>query len=1187
MAAQERTVKRNSTSSPLVLQLDFLSEEEENYNEEDLRRLKESILSAKGMVREANSLSSEMEKDVKFEVSLQIRREFLSPRRKGAPKRKRPHEVVIAVSYAQNESRNTTWSADKLEDKLVDMRDVYQRLQDGASKDELEMNDPFYDQESPVLIGVANLFLECLYHDVELKYSPPIINQKGEISGQLDVKIRRCQSADQTEDTTDFILRDSTPEKKGDDVYRNIRVSVVGASLPLISKWCKGIFCQYDFFNHKEVTVRPLRDVNGVIIHRGKVLFKNEHIFPVVATDEFIDYIAYDCIRFEVYGSRSTGFSQTLVEPRTLKYRSLSERWSELLKRFEMIVEVMEQNETGEYEPVELVEKVDNVTGGVFRLKQGQSRRLRVVINAVENFGSGPIAFDAVEKIAVGSVVHQRREAISLDSYTDIGLERLRERWSLALMKQRAFLDEQIRRIVDKSDRSRYDMERESELIDEWTLLQWERQAVTEPMPGTGIPGTPSVGNRHLGPTMETKMTLVFLDLTEETMILGDAAVIADDYFLDGEDEDEIMTDLPIVKKGDGQVTAVAAWDSSLHDNMNLRKLTKPKERVYIVVKVTARLSHPLPVRLVLRKRICVKIIGKVPVFTSTLKQMFARGDKRVHCGAVYEIVAGIPKNPGMDYSASLNLEEKEEEEANVLDRVSRGVSSVMSIMALDRLRQEVAVKHRVANLGRSLKKLPPPMTKPFLSLSRADLFEDFEETPSSIFQPLPAALASAISKEEVERQKDVDHWSNDNSVQEWELITMRERLEAMSRALIGKEEEVERLQESSRHLLARSQKADEALIASRAAQREAEEAQASAQEALTLSLVAQASAKEAQASAQEAHASAQERANRLEGIVAELRALCQEKERRLNSAKEQNDLLHIPLADVKMTTIRLGGGAYGEVKVGYWRGCPVAVKTFFECLDTDYYLDLFKQEIAICSRARHPNIVFLCGVTTVNDTPLRIVTELLEGSLSDVIKASVRCKEPLSLREQIDLASGMTAGISYLHQLGPNGILHGDIRSTNVVVTSLMEAKICDLGAARFAQVSLSAGPLSPEYLAPERSPEKGPRMHNTKMADVYSLGVTVIELMIGQHPVVSCRIEHLSKVAHPDVKQMCLRLIEEDPSARPGADECLAVLELIQESCAYNECAAKRMVKGKFHGEGQVSLVLGPWAQRRIVQT
>ena len=189
-----------------------------------------------------------------------------------------------------------------------------------------------------------------------------------------------------------------------------------------------------------------------------------------------------------------------------------------------------------------------------------------------------------------------------------------------------------------------------------------------------------------------------------------------------------------------------------------------------------------------------------------------------------------------------------------------------------------------------------------------------------------------------------------------------------------------------------------------------------------------------------------------------------------------------------------------------------MAVKTFYECLDTDYYLNLFKQEIAICTRARHPNIVFLCGVTTVNDTPLRIVTELLEGSLSDVIRASVRCEQPLSLREQIDLASGMTAGISYLHQLGPDGILHGDIRSTNVVVTSVMEAKICDLGAARFAQVSLSAGPLSPEYLAPERSPEKGHGVRNTKMADVYCLGVTLIELMIGQHPVVSRRVADVS---------------------------------------------------------------------------
>ncbi|XP_065839304.1 ankyrin-3-like isoform X1 [Oscarella lobularis] len=423
-----------------------------------------------------------------------------------------------------------------------------------------------------------------------------------------------------------------------------------------------------------------------------------------------------------------------------------------------------------------------------------------------------------------------------------------------------------------------------------------------------------------------------------------------------------------------------------------------------------------------------------------------------------------------------------------------------------------------------------------------------------------PLNWASPQEREEMQQEisdlKAQQNKRDDSSVQE--VVRLRERLDATIRASARGEKEVERIQESSRYLVARSQRSEEALLDAR---KEVEEALARAEETRT---------------------SAEERARRFEDTIAELRSLCDEKDKRLESAKEQDDLLHIPVADVKMTTIRLGGGSYGEVKVGYWRGCPVAVKTFFDCLDTDYYLDLFKQEIAICTRARHPNIVFLCGVTTVNDTPLRIVTELLEGSLSDVIKASVRCKQLLSLREQIDLALGMTAGIGYLHQLGPDGILHGDIRSTNIVVTSLMEAKICDLGAARFAQVSLSAGPLSPEYLAPERSPEKG--MRNTKKADLYSLGVTLIELMIGQQPVAILRVEQASRVAHPDVKKICRRMIEEDRSARPSADVCLAVLERIQESRAYEECVARRMVKGKMHGEGQVSLVLGPWPQSSI---
>lgn len=44
--------------------------------------------------------------------------------------------------------------------------------------------DPFFDeQEIHSLIGVANVFLSCLFYDVKLQYAVPIINQKGEVSG--------------------------------------------------------------------------------------------------------------------------------------------------------------------------------------------------------------------------------------------------------------------------------------------------------------------------------------------------------------------------------------------------------------------------------------------------------------------------------------------------------------------------------------------------------------------------------------------------------------------------------------------------------------------------------------------------------------------------------------------------------------------------------------------------------------------------------------------------------------------------------------------------------------------------------------------------------------------------------------------------------------------------------------------
>ena len=53
-------------------------------------------------------------------------------------------------------------------------------------------DDPFYEStETHELIGVANVFLSCLFHDVVFDYFTPIISQQGEVAGRLQVQLQK------------------------------------------------------------------------------------------------------------------------------------------------------------------------------------------------------------------------------------------------------------------------------------------------------------------------------------------------------------------------------------------------------------------------------------------------------------------------------------------------------------------------------------------------------------------------------------------------------------------------------------------------------------------------------------------------------------------------------------------------------------------------------------------------------------------------------------------------------------------------------------------------------------------------------------------------------------------------------------------------------------------------------------
>lgn len=71
------------------------------------------------------------------------------------------------------------------------------------------------------------------------------------------------------------------------------------------------------------------------------------------------------------------------------------------------------------------------------------------------------------------------------------------------------------------------------------------------------------------------------------------------------------------------QIYAVSSWDSSVHDSELLNRVTSSNDRIYLIVKVVVRLSHPAYMELVLRKRVCINIYNSLSFtsLTGKLKQ--------------------------------------------------------------------------------------------------------------------------------------------------------------------------------------------------------------------------------------------------------------------------------------------------------------------------------------------------------------------------------------------------------------------------------------------------------------------------------------------------------------------------------------------------------------------------------------
>lgn len=111
---------------------------------------------------------------------------------------------------------------------------------------------------------------------------------------------------------------------------------------------------------------------------------------------------------------------------------------------------------------------------------------------------------------------------------------------------------------------------------------------------------------------MEHHCPVIYLDLNIEDMTprhqdIEDDLPIAETAFLDKEGTSHFVP-LPVVSTDNNVNLIVSSWDSSLHDSIHLNRVTPANERIYMIVKAYVRLSHPAPLDVTLRKRICVNV---------------------------------------------------------------------------------------------------------------------------------------------------------------------------------------------------------------------------------------------------------------------------------------------------------------------------------------------------------------------------------------------------------------------------------------------------------------------------------------------------------------------------------------------------------------------------------------------------